>query len=395
MSTPPPQPVPHLLTPLNIRGRTLKNRIVISPMCQHAGRDGFVTDWHLVHYGKFVLGGAALVLAESTAVAADARVGVDDLGIWQDDHVAGLARLAEFAHANGALMGVQLAHAGRKAFSEPLWHGGRALTPEQIDALGVPWRRVGPSAIAASADWSVPQALDHAQIATIVTEHAAAARRADAAGMDVLELHFGHGYLVASFLSPHANARDDVYGGTRQNRMRLALEVACAVRQNWPDDKPLFARLSCVDGTPDGWSLEDSVVLAGCLADAGVDVIDCSSGGLAEETRRSNVPRGFGFQVPYAQRIRTETGVLTQAVGLITDAEQAEEIIAGQRADLVAIGREALRNPYWPLEAGRRLSRSKSFAAWHIRHGSWLDKREPVIRQLLDESGDRPARAAP
>ena len=237
-------PLPSLLQPLTIRGRTLKNRIVISPMCQHAGRDGFATDWHLVHYGKFVLGGAALVLTESTAVAADSRVGIDDLGIWSDAHVPGLKRLADFAHENGALMGVQLAHSGRKAFSQPLWQGGRALSPADLDALGLDWRRVGPSALAASAEWSTPQALTAAQIAEIRDQHVAAARRADAAGMDVLELHFGHGYLVASFLSPLANLRDDAYGGSRDNRMRLAIEIARDIRAVWPSDKPLFARLS-------------------------------------------------------------------------------------------------------------------------------------------------------
>ena len=382
-------PLPSLLQPLTIRGRTLKNRIVISPMCQHAGRDGFATDWHLVHYGKFVLGGAALVLTESTAVAADSRVGIDDLGIWSDAHVPGLKRLADFAHENGALMGVQLAHSGRKAFSQPLWQGGRALSPADLDALGLDWRRVGPSALAASAEWSTPQALTAAQIAEIRDQHVAAARRADAAGMDVLELHLGHGYLVASFLSPLANLRDDAYGGSRDNRMRLAIEIARDIRAVWPSDKPLFARLSCVDGAQGGWDIEDTVVLARLLAAEGVDVIDCSSGGLSEETRRSNVPRGFGFQVPFAERVRTETGTLTQAVGIITTPEQANAIIAEGRADLVAIGREALRNPYWPAEAWRQLSGAQGFDAWHERHGAWLDKREPVLRRLREQE-ERP-----
>ncbi|MCB1397692.1 MAG: NADH:flavin oxidoreductase/NADH oxidase [Rhodobacter sp.] len=378
-------PVPPLLSPLTLRGRTLKNRIVISPMCQHAGEDGFATDWHLVHYGKFVLGGAALVLTESTAVAADSRVGIADLGIWSDAHIPGLKRLADFAHANGALMGVQLAHSGRKAFSEPLWHGGRALRPADLDAQGIDWRRVAPSAIAASEEWSIPQALTIEQIDAIRRQHVAAARRADAAGMDVLELHFGHGYLVASFLSPKANLRDDAYGGARDNRMRLAIEIARDVRAVWPADKPLFVRLSCVDGAEGGWDLEDTVDLARRLKAEGVDVIDCSSGGLSEETRRSNVPRGFGFQVPFAERVRAQAGVPTQAVGIITTPEQANAIIAGGKADLVAIGREALRNPYWPAEAWRRLTGAEGFDAWHERHGAWLSKREPVLRQLRAE----------
>lgn len=375
---------PRLFRPLSLRGRVLKNRLVISPMCQHAGRDGFATDWHIAHYGKFVLGGAALILTESTAISADSRVGIDDLGIWSDEHVAGLRRLADFAHANGALMGVQLAHSGRKAFSEPLWHGGRALRPDQIDRYGVPWRRVGPSAIAAGPEWSVPEALTPAGIAEIREQHVAAARRADAADMDVLELHYGHGYLLASFLSPVANRRDDLYGGSLENRMRFALELAQAVRAAWPEEKPLFVRLSCVDGAEGGWSMDDSVVLAGRLKQAGVDVIDCSSGGLAEETRRSNTPRGFGFQTPFAARIRAETGICTQAVGLITTAGQAEAIVAEGKADLVAIGREALRNPYWPAEARRRLTQEEGYDGWPERHRVWLNKREPVIRQLLE-----------
>jgi len=269
--------------------------------------------------------------------------------------------------------------------SEPLWHGGRALHPADLDAQGIDWRRVGPSAIAASAEWSVPEALSIDEIAEIRRQHVAAARRADAAGMDVLELHFGHGYLVASFLSPKSNLRDDAYGGSRGNRMRLAIEIARDVRAVWPEDKPLFARLSCVDGAEGGRDMEDTVDLAGRLKTEGVDVIDCSSGGLSEETRRSNVPRGFGFQVPFAERVRAETGALTQAVGIITTPEQANAIIAGGQADLVAIGREALRNPYWPAEAWRSLTGADGFGAWHERHGAWLDKREPVLRQLREQ----------
>ena len=375
-----------LCRPLSIRGRTLKNRLVISPMCQHAAEDGFVTDWHIVHYGKFVLGGAALILTESTAVAEDSRVGIDDLGIWKDEHIPGMKRLADFAHGNGALMGVQLAHSGRKAFSEPLWEGGNAMRPEEIERYGIPWRRVGPSAIAASPEWSVPTSLSVEQIQEIREQHVSAARRADAANMDVLELHYGHGYLVASFLSPKANVRSDAYGGSLENRMRIAIEIAKGVREVWPAEKPLFVRLSCVDGTVDGWSLNDTVVLAGRLKDVGVDVIDCSSGGLSEETRRSNVPRGSGFQVPFARCVREEADILTQAVGLITTPEQAEEIVASGSADLVAIGREALRNPYWPAEAERQLTGGEEYRAWPLRHRAWLDKREPVMRRLMDEA---------
>lgn len=380
-----PRATPALFQPLTIRGRTFRNRLTISPMCQHAGEDGFSTDWHMVHYGKFVLGGASLVMTESTAISADSRIGVADLGLWKDDHIAGMRRLADFAHDNGALMGVQLAHMGRKSFSEPLWHGGRAMTPERIKDLGLAWRRVGPSAIAPGAEWSTPTALSIPEIDDIRQQFVDAARRAEVAGLDVVELHYGHGYLVASFLSPVSNKRTDRYGGSRENRMRLAVEIARDVRAVWPDDKPLFARLSCVDGAEGGWSLEDSVVLAVQLKVAGIDVIDCSSGGLSEEIRRSNIPRGFGFQVPFAETIRRESGVATQAVGLIVSAEQAEGIIADGQADLVAIGREVLRNPYWPNDAWRILTDAETFDTWPVRHAAWLDKREPVLRKLIAE----------
>lgn len=371
-----------LFSQLTLRGRRFRNRVTISAMCQHAGEDGFVTDWHVVHYGKFALGGAALVMTESTAIASDSRVGVADLGIWSDAHIPGLRRLADFAHASGTLMGVQIAHSGRKAFSHPLWHGGEAMRPEEIDATGIEWRRVGPTDAPASSAWSAPNALSEAEIMEIIQQHVEAARRADAADMDVLELHYGHGYLVASFLSPISNDRSDDWGGSLDSRMRLAVETAAAVREAWPEDKPLFVRLSCVDGAEAGWSMDDTVALAARLKEVGVDVIDCSSGGLAEETKRSNVPRGFGFQVPFAERVRSEVGVPTQAVGLITSPEQAEAIIAEGRADLVAIGRAALENPYWPAMARRQLNGEESFALWPERHGAWLDKREPVLRQL-------------
>jgi 2,4-dienoyl-CoA reductase-like NADH-dependent reductase (Old Yellow Enzyme family) len=374
-----------LFTEFKVRDTAFKNRVVISPMCQHAAQDGYVNDWHLVHYGKFALGGAAMVITESTAVAEDSRVGVDDLGIWKDDHIPGLKRLADFTHANGALLAVQLAHSGRKAFSQPLWHGGQAMRPEEIDAYNIPWRRVGPSAIAASSEWTVPSPLTVEEIATIRQQHVDAAKRADAAGIDVVELHYGHGYLVASFLSPIANKREDAYGGSLENRMRIAVEIARDVRAVWPAEKALFVRLSCVDGADGGWTMDDTVVLSKCLKDVGVDVIDCSSGGLSEETRRSNVPRGFGFQVPFADRVRREVEIPTQAVGLITSAAQAEDIVARGQADLVAIGRAALQDPYWPAHAQRELEGSGSYTGWPKQHSAWLEKREPVLQRLLAE----------
>lgn len=376
---------PNLFQPLTLREVTLKNRVVISPMCQHAAEDGFVTPWHLVHYGKFALGGAGLVFTESTAVTSDSRVGFADLGIWTDDHVAGLKSIVDFVHENGSMMGIQLAHAGRKAFSEPLWEGGRALSAEMLDASGLSWRRIGPSAISAGEQWSAPEEMTKEDIAAQIRAFAAAARRADSAGFDVLELHFGHGYLAASFLSPLANRRTDEYGGSREHRMRFAVEAAEVVRAAWPLQKPLFVRLSCVDGAEGGWDLDDTVVLAGALKAVGVDVIDCSSGGLSEETRTIAIPRGLGFQVPFAERVRREVKIPTQAVGIIVDPHQAEAILAAHKADLVAIGREALRNPYWANEAALALGHALDHSTWSFRHAAWLAKREPLMRKIREQ----------
>lgn len=374
---------PRLLAPLRLRGLTLPNRIVISPMCQHAADDGRATDWHLVHLGKFALGGAGLILTESTAVSPEGRIGVRDLGLWDDAQVAPLARVVDFVHAQGGLVGVQLAHAGRKAGSHALWEGGHAFTPSELEARD--WRRLGPSAIPAGAEWTTPDVLDEAGMRALVDAFGAATRRARRAGFDVVELHFGHGYLATSFLSPLANHRDDDYGGARENRMRLPLAIAARVREEWPDERPLFCRISAVDGAEGGWGLDDSVAFARALAEVGVDVVDVSSGGLTEETRRITVPRGLGFQVGFAERIRRETGMVTQAVGMIVDGPQAEEILASGAADLVAIGRAALEDPYWPRHAVEQLGRRPDYADWPVRHGAWLAKREQAMGALLQE----------
>ena len=383
--------LPLLFEPLTICSLTLKNRVVISPMMQHAAPDGMATPWHLVHLGKFALGGAGLVFAESTAVAPAGRIGQADLGLWCDAQIAPLAGVVDFVHDNGAAIGIQLGHAGRKAGSQPLWEGGHALSTDEMTRIDPRWQRFGPSAIAAGSGWSVPHALDLAQIDQIVHDFVSAARRADKAGFDVIELHFGHGYLVTSFLSPNANHRDDPYGGDRAGRMKLALRIAAEVRDAWPDAKPLFCRISSVDGSVDGWNLDDSVVLARELKHVGVDVIDCSSGGLTEETRALPVPRGLGFQVPFAQRIRSEAEVLTQAVGMIVEPRQAEAILQAGQADLIALGREALFDPYWALHAREELAPDPRYRDWPLRHGIWLDKRLPGLRRaLLERDGAIP-----
>jgi len=379
---------PLLFQPLTIRSLTLKNRVVISPMMQHAAPESLATPWHLVHLGKFALGGAGLIFVESTAVAPAGRIGKADLGLWSDRHTESFKPIVDFVHANGAAIGVQLGHAGRKAGSQPLWEGGAALSSAEMEQVDAHWQRLGPSAIAAGPGWTTPLEMDDSLIDKVVADFVAAARRADQAGFDVVELHYGHGYLVASFLSPKSNHRSDAYGGDRDGRMKLALRIAAEVRAVWPASKPLFCRISSVDGSMDGWNLDDSVALAGALKRVGVDVVDCSSGGLTEETRALPVPRGLGFQVPFARRIRAEAAVMTQAVGMIVESQQAEDILQSGAADLIALGREALFDPYWALHALEELAPDPRFRAWPVRHGIWLDKRLPGLRRaLLDRDG--------
>jgi len=370
---------PMLFAPLSLRQLELKNRIVISPMCQHAAEGGHATPWHLVHLGKFALGGAGLILTESTAVDSRGRIGTADLGLWKDSQIEPLKAVVDFVHANGAAIGVQLAHAGRKSGSQPLWEGGAALSPSEMQADAEPWTRLGPSAIAAGPGWSAPDALDSDGIEEVIQGFVDATLRAETAGFDVVELHFGHGYLVASFLSPNSNHRDDEWGGNLEGRMRLALAIARRVRAAWPSHKPLFCRLSAVDGSIDGWGLDDSIVLSRELSAFGVDVIDCSSGGLTEETRSLPVPRGMGFQVQFSERIRREAGVVTQAVGLIVDPHQAEDVLVRGEADLIALGREALYDPYWAHHAAAAFGIDPQFENWPQRHGVWLAKRAPGL----------------
>ena len=325
------------------------------------------------------------------AVDPRGRIGTADLGLWKDSQIAPLKAVADFVHANGGAIGVQLAHAGRKAGSQPLWEGGAALTDHAMESDVEPWRRLGPGVQPAGPGWSAPQALDAQGIDDVVQRFVDAAVRADQAGMDVVELHFGHGYLVASFLSPHSNDRTDEWGGSLEGRMRLALVIARRVRAVWPAHKPLFARLSVVDGSGEGgWGVDDSVVLARALAQCGVDVIDCSSGGLTEETRALPVPRGLGFQVPFSERLRNEAQVKTQAVGMIVDAAQAESILQRGQADLVAIGREALLDPYWPHHAAAALGADPGYERWPLRHGVWLAKRAPGLARARAHEASAP-----
>ncbi len=333
----------HLFAPLTIRSLTLRNRIAVSPMCQYSCQDGFATDWHMVHLGSRAVGGAGLVIAEATAVEARGRITPADLGIWKDEQVPNLARIARFLREQGAIAGIQVAHAGRKASCRRPWEGGAAIPPGDVG-----WQTVAPSPIPFRAGDPVPLELSVSGIGSIVEAFVSAARRVREAGFQVIEIHAAHGYLLHEFLSPLSNRRTDQYGGSLENRMRFPLEVAKAVRAEWPESLPVFFRLSATDWVQGGWDIGDAVELARKLRDLGIDLIDCSSGGAVPDAK---VPTTPGYQVPFAEQIRREAGVPTGAVGLITRASQADSIVREGRADLVLLARELLRNPYWPLHA--------------------------------------------
>ena len=352
-------PTPALFEPLRLRDLQLRNRIAVSPMCQYSSADGVLNDWHLVHLGSRAVGGAALVMVEATAVTPNGRITPWDAGLWSDLHVPALARCARFVREHGAAAGIQLAHAGRKAGCARPWEGGARLS----EAVGG-WMTVAPSPLPFRPDEPAPIPLDEERIAGVVGAFAAAAQRALAAGFEVVEVHAAHGYLLHEFLSPLANHREDAYGGAFDNRVRVVLDVARGVRAVWPEALPVFVRISATDWVDGGWDLEQSVELARRLGALGVDLVDCSSGGIVPGVR---VPTGPGYQTGFAERIRREAGVPTGAVGLITRAEQAEAIIAEGRADLVLLARELLRDPYWPLHAARQLGTAPAWPPQYLR----------------------------
>jgi 2,4-dienoyl-CoA reductase-like NADH-dependent reductase (Old Yellow Enzyme family) len=342
-----PTDMPNLFAPLQIREQSFSNRIVVSPMCQYSSRDGMAEEWHLVHLGSRAVGGAGLIFTEATAVSPEGRISPADLGIWKDEHIQGLRRIVKFVRAQGSEIGIQLAHAGRKASVTEPWNGNKAVQPSEGG-----WEVVGPSAIPFKDGYPQPVALTHEGISKIIADFREAAHRAMLAGFRVAEVHAAHGYLLHQFLSPLSNHRTDQYGGSFENRVRLLGEVIAAVRSVWPPAYPLFVRISATDWAEGGWQLEDSIRLAEMMRSWEVDVIDCSSGGL---TTSQQIRMGPSYQVPFSQSIRSATGMLTAAVGMITSAVQAETILATGQADLVVLAREMLRDPYFPLRAAREL----------------------------------------
>ena len=364
-----------LFEPLTLRDVTLRNRIVVSPMCQYSATDGAVSDWHLVHLGKFAQGGAGAVFVEATAVEKRGRITHGDTGIWDDAHIPGLQRIASFVKGQGAVPAIQLAHAGRKASMARPWYGNGPLTQEDSDRGDKAWSTVAPTERSLGEGWITPRAMREGDQQTVVTAFKEAARRAHAAGFEMIEVHAAHGYLLHSFLSPVSN------DGSRDERMRFPLQVIEAVRQAWK--KPLSVRVSSIDDVEGGWQFEDTLAFARELKRIGVDVIDCSSGGIsgsATAATKTLLPRVPGFQVPFAEKLKSEVGIRTMAVGLILTPQQAEEIAA--KVDLVAIGREALFDPNWPVHAAQALGVDADFGRWPVQYGWWLTRREGLLRKL-------------
>jgi len=373
-----------LFEPIRLREVAARNRIVVSPMCQYSAVDGNVTDWHLVHLGKFAQGGAGIVMMEATAVEKRGRITHGDVGIWDDGQIAGLRRICEFMKGQGAVPAVQLAHAGRKASMARPWYGNGPLTPADLDRGDKPWATVAPTEKSLGEGWIVPRAFKPGDFEVVLNAFRQAARRANAAGFEVVELHAAHGYLLHTFLSPLSNDRMDQYGGSLENRMRFPLEVVKAVRESWPAGKPLFVRISSIDDVEGGWSLEDSLSFSRKLKDLQVDVIDCSSGGIlgsATAATRTVLPRVPGFQLPFSEKIRKEVGIATMAVGLILSGRQAEEALQAGRADLIAVGRELLFDPNWPHHAARELGVDPEFSLWPPQYGWWLTRRESLLKK--------------
>jgi 2,4-dienoyl-CoA reductase-like NADH-dependent reductase (Old Yellow Enzyme family) len=351
--------MPNLFDPISLRELTLRNRIVVSPMCQYSANDGFLNDWHFVHLASRAVGGAGLVFTEATAVTPEGRISPEDLGIWDDVHANAFGRVARFVKGEGAAFGIQLAHAGRKGSTKRPWDGQGRITPDDGG-----WEPLGPSAVPFADNYPTPRAMMHDDIAAAVDAFRRAALRALGVGFDIVEVHAAHGYLIHEFLSPLSNVRTDEYGGSFDNRIRFCVEVVDAVREVWPEPLPLAVRISATDWADGGWDIGQSVELGRRLTGHGVDLIDCSSGGNVAQQK---IQVGPGYQVPFAERIRREAAIATGAVGMITDAKQADAVIRSGQADVVLLAREMLRDPYWPLRAARELGHDVTWPAQYLR----------------------------
>ena len=385
---------PLLFSPITIRGITFRNRVVIAPMAMYSAVDGIAQDFHNAHWGRLALGGAGCVFVEATAVTEQGRITNGDLGLWSAAHIPPLRRIADFMKAHKVVPAIQLAHAGRKASMQRPWFGNGALTAEDLARGEKKWEIVAPTPEPMAEGHLVPRQLSVSDLGVLKTQWVEAAKRALEAGFEVLEIHNAHGYLMHQFLSPLSNKRDDAYGGDFTGRTRFPLEVAEALRTAWPKDKPLFVRVSAVDGLDGGWSMDDTVAYAKELKARGIDVIDCSSGGLLGSATVARIKRTWGFQVPYAERVRREAGVQSMAVGLIVDPFFAENVLQKGEADLIAIAREALVNPCWPQMAEIALGRKAADAMgdWPVQYGWWLKHRERSLEQIsADEAAARQA----
>lgn len=369
---------PELLTPFAVRGLTLKNRIVVSPMCQYSAVAGVVTDWHLVHLGRFAMGGAALVFVEATGVEARGRISHGCVGLWNDEQARGLSRIVEFLKANGSAAGIQLAHAGRKGSTRRPWDGGGELGAEDAAKGEVAWETIAPSAIGFADNYPLPRAMSTADMAEVIVAFREAARRAFDAGFDTVEIHAAHGYLLHEFLSPLSNHRTDDYGGSLANRMRFPLEVIETVRAVWPQDKPLFLRLSCVDHVEGGLTIEDAIEIAKAAKALGVDVIDCSSGGNAP----AQIALSPGYQAPYAEAVRKAAEMATMAVGLVLDAKLADSIVADGQADLVALARPVLDDPNFAIHAVAALTGELDYSLAPTPARSGLNRLAQGLRRM-------------
>lgn len=377
-----------LHSPYSLRGLTLRNRAVLAPMQMYGAVEGVPQPWHHHHLAKFAVGGFGLVFTEALAVERRGRNTYGDMGVWSDDHVPGLKALADTIRDSGAVPAAQLWHAGPKASRQRPWEGYGPLGEAEAARGETPWQPVAPVAEAKVEGWHQPQALSEAEAMEVAGAFGEGARRCQEAGYELLEVHAGHGYLVHSFYSPLGNDRSDGFGGGLEGRMRFPIEVARAIRRHWPDDKPLLFRLSCVDDHEEnrGWSIEDSIVLAGRLRAVGVDMIDCTSGGVGAPPTLKAAVRPHGFQVPYAERIRREIDMPTMAVGLIRHATHAESILAEERADLICIAREALFNPQWPLQAALELEGDEGYRHWPPQYGWWLQRRARYLERLEQDA---------